>query len=124
MRGLRLSGAPHSCKNLGVLGLPLTRLLILVGLASTTLGNACFAAESDAGKNVLVIYSFSERSIFDSVYSLESAVRVRCRCQVNFFVEYLEAPRFEDPEFEKASAEALQRKLANVKLDLIITAAY
>ena len=124
MRKLRFTGDPHSCTNPGELGFRVPVLLTFLGLGFTILVGLSSAAEPDTAKNVLVIYSFSERSIFDSVYSMESAVRVRCRCQVNFFVEYLEAPRFEDPEFEKASAEALQRKFANVKLDLIITAAY
>src|SRR5215469_6118080 len=93
-------------------------------LAAALLANTVAAAQPNRPKNVLLLYSFSERNFFDSADSLEAAVRARSPGPVNFYVIYLEAPRFEDLQYEKRRAQTMRSELANVRLDLIITAAY
>ena len=91
-------------------------------LAAALLANPVAAAQPNRPKNVLLLYSFSERNFFDSADSLEAAVRARSPGPVNFYVIYLEAPRFEDLQYEKRRAQTMRSELANVRLDLIITA--
>jgi len=74
-------------------------------------------------KNVLVLYSFSERTLFDSFDHLKSAIRSRFNSPVNFYLHYMETQGVEDP-YEKALSEGLRREFGGVKLDLVIVAAY
>jgi PAS domain S-box-containing protein len=77
-----------------------------------------------APKNILVLYSFSEHSAFDSVELLEAAIRSRVAVPVNFYVEYLETQRLIDPNYERSQAEILSRVYGNRRLDLVIVAAF
>src|ERR1700748_2424512 len=54
------------------------------------------AAEAGAGKNILVLYSFSERSVTIPIDTLESALRANVSFGLNFYLEYLESRRFAD----------------------------
>jgi signal transduction histidine kinase len=81
------------------------------------------AAETAQPKNVLVLYSFSERTLFDPFDHLKSAIRSRFSSPVNFYVHYMETQGSGDP-YEKALSEGLRREFGGVKLDLVIVAAY
>ena len=81
------------------------------------------AADSGQPKNVLVLYSFSERGLFDPLERLKSAIRTRLNSPVNFYVHYMETQGAGDP-YEKSLSEALNGEFAGVKLDLVIVAAY
>ena len=82
------------------------------------------AAESGQPKNVLVLYSFSDRNLFDPLDNLKAAIRSRVNSPVNFYVHYLEAQELEDPNYDHSLSENLRSELRGVKLDLVITAVY
>src|ERR1022692_854981 len=82
----------------------------------------CFA-DSPPAKNVLILYSFSKREVFDP-QSLESTVRSHVSVPVNFYVEYLESQRFVSQDYAKSLGETLRQTYANKKLDLVIVAVY
>ena len=91
------------------------KLCVLVRLVHTLCfllplarGPLALAADSGQPKNVLVLYSFSDRGVWDSIDSLESAVRARAG-PVNFYVEYLETQRFEDETYENSFADTVRR---------------
>ncbi len=81
------------------------------------------STETAQPKNVLLLYSFSERTLFDPVDHLKSAIRSRLSSPVNFYVHYMETQGTGDP-YEKALSEGLRREFVGVKLDLVIVAAY
>ncbi len=92
-------------------------------LAGAGSARLCFAADSAPAKNVLVLYSFSKRDVFDS-QTLESTVRSQVSTPVNFYVEYLEAQRFGSRDYKKSLSETLRQTYAKQKLDLVIVAVY
>ena len=97
-------------------------LLYALVLFSTPL--PCQAAVPGQPKNVLVLYSFSDRSLFDPLDNLKAAIRSRVDAPVNFYVHYLEAQGLEDPNYDHSLSENLRSELRGVKLDLVITAVY
>ena len=82
------------------------------------------AADSGQPKNVLVLYSFSDRNLFDSLDNLKAAIRSRANAPVNFYVHYLEAQELEDPNYDHSLSENLRSELRGVNLDVVITAVY
>ena len=83
------------------------------------------SAIEPAAKNVLLLYSFTDHSVFGPPEFLESALRSRVPWPVNFYVEYLEGRRFEsDAAYEKNLVENLRYTYGSEKLDLVIVAAY
>ena len=87
-------------------------------------GRLALAADAGQPKNVLVLYSFSDRSLFDPLDNLKAAIRSRVNSPVNFYVHYLEAQGLEDPNYDHSLSENLRSELGGVKLDLVITAVY
>jgi PAS domain S-box-containing protein len=76
------------------------------------------------GKNVLILNSFTERSVTDVVVAqLKSATRSHIAVPVNFEVEYLESERFESPGYEAGLSESLAGTYSG-KLDLVIAISY
>ena len=73
---------------------------------------------------MLVLYSFSDRSLFDPVENLKAAIRSRVNSPVNFYVHYLEAQGLEDANYDHSLSENLRSELSGVKLDVVITAVY
>ena len=99
-------------------------LVILHALVLLAPGRLAQAADSDKPKNVLVLYSFSDRNLFDPVENLKSAIRARVNAPVNFYVHYLEVQGLEDPNYDRSLSENLRSELSGVKLDVVITAVY
>src|SRR5271165_3161945 len=89
-----------------------------------TFDPAVLAADSRQPKNVLVLYSFSEREFFDSLPTLESTIRSQVSTPVNFHVEYLESQRFGSRDYEQGLSETLREAYAKEELDLVIVALY
>ncbi len=104
--------------------LSICSLLALCFLIFVASPHLALAAESGQPKNVLVLYSFSDRGVFDPLDRLKSAIRSRVKLPANFYVHYMETQRFEDPSYEKSLSETLSREYSGVKLDLVIVAAY
>ena len=86
--------------------------------------SVALAADAGQPKNVLVLYSFSDRSLFDPLDNLKAAIRSRVNSPVNFYVHYLEAQGLEDANYDHSLSENLRSELCGVKLDLVITAVY
>jgi PAS domain S-box-containing protein len=80
------------------------------------------AVELSPGKNVLILSSFTERSVMD-VGRLKSATRSHIAVPVNFEIEYLESERFESPGYEAGLGESLVGTYAG-KVDLVIAISY
>src|SRR5271156_926040 len=118
MRKARVSKSHVSCR-LGVSALS----LILVSISANFLPQTLDAGEPRA-KNILVLYSFSDRSLFDSLDSLKSAIRDRAHGPVNFEVEYLETQRLLNPDYEKSLSETLHDAYGAEKFDAVVVAAY
>ncbi len=119
-----MRAGPRGCREFG-----LTRWmtaawwLTICTLAWGCCAQHCLAADSKPAKNVLILYSFSKRDVFDP-QSLESTVRSRVSAPVNFYVEYLESQRFVSHDYAKSLSETLRETYANKKLDLVIVAVY
>ena len=73
---------------------------------------------------MLVLYSFSDRTLFDPVENLKAAIRSRVNSPVNFYVHYLEEQGLEDANYDHSLSENLRSELSGVKLDVVITAVY
>ncbi len=99
-------------------------LLTISALAWVVSAPLSFAEDSPAPKNLLILYSFSDRRLFDPIDNLKSAIRSRVNSPVNFYVHYMEAQGLEDPNYERSLSENLRSELRGVKLDLVITAVY
>lgn len=98
------------------------RLLVAVcGLACVIRAPLARAADAPPPKNVLVLYSFSKREVFNSQL-LESTVRAHVSGPVNFYIEYLESQRFGSSAYENSISNTLQQTYARQKFDLVIVA--
>jgi PAS domain S-box-containing protein len=99
-------------------------LLLAVGLASLSFASPAFASEPVTAKNVLLLYSFSDRSVSGYGDALKSGIQSHSPSPVNFYVEYLESRRFDDKNYEKRLVETLRETYGGIKLDLVIADAY
>lgn len=95
-----------------------------LGVILISLSTPASSAEAPKAKNVLVMYSFSDRTEYDPIESLESAIRARAASPVNFYVEYMESQRLVDEAYRKSWAETLARTYHGVSLDLVIAFSY
>src|ERR1700678_674241 len=78
------------------------------------------AAAPAAPKNVLVLYSFTDRRAQDDLEILKSTTRSRVDTPVDFHVEYLGSARFDAPGYEKAVTGSLASVYGGKKIDLVI----
>jgi PAS domain S-box-containing protein len=70
-------------------------------------------------KNVLILESFSNEG--PDKEPIESSLKVHAAWPLNFYVEYLEARRFDDKEYETDTVRTLQVTYKARKLDLVMT---
>jgi PAS domain S-box-containing protein len=96
----------------------------ILSLIFISLSPPAFHAEAPKTKNVLVMYSFSIRDVYDSTESLESAIRAKTSSPVNFYFGHMESQRFVDQAYQKSLAETLQRTYGGAHLDLVIAVSY
>jgi PAS domain S-box-containing protein len=82
------------------------------------------AAVPSTPKNVLVLYSFTDRKAQDDLEILKATTRSRLDSPVDFHVEYLGSARFDAPGYEKAVTESLASVYGSKKIDLVITVFY
>jgi PAS domain S-box-containing protein len=97
---------------------------ILCVCVQAAFAHVCCAAAPAAPKNVLVLYSFTNRKAQDDLEVLKSTTRSRVDTPVDFHVEYLGSARFDAPGYEKALAESLASVYGGKKIDLVITVFY
>jgi PAS domain S-box-containing protein len=86
--------------------------------------HVCSAAAPSTPKNVLVLYSFTDRRAQDDLEILKSTTRSRMNTPVDFHVEYLGSARFDAPGYEKAVTESLASVYGGKKIDLVIAVFY
>lgn len=106
----------------GVRVLLARKLLLVIGLACLTFARPVSAAEPT--KNVLLLYSFSDRSVTGYSDSLKSAIRSHVPGSVNFYVEYIESRRFDDHTYERSVVETLRNTYGGTKLNVVLADAY
>jgi PAS domain S-box-containing protein len=82
------------------------------------------AAAPSPPKNVLVLYSFTDRRAQDDLEILKSTTRSRVDTPVDFHVEYLGSARFDAPGYEKAVTGSLASVYGSKKIDLVIADFY
>ena len=99
-------------------------LLAIVTLCFVAFCPLSFAADLAPAKNILVLYSFSDRGVFAPLDDLKAAVHSRVPSPVNFYVHYMEAQAFENAGYEEGLSETLSSDYRDVKLDLVIVAGY
>jgi PAS domain S-box-containing protein len=104
------------------------RLLVIAGLRLAVLGFVtCMAAypislvAQAKARNVLLMFTFYERDQ-TQLNAIEAAVRAHVPGPVNFLVEYLESPRFEEKPYRDSLAEMLQQEYEGKKPDLVLAA--
>lgn len=90
---------------------------------------AClFAAPAATGepseRNVLVLFSASNRRVFTSLDVLRSELAARVTGKVNVYEEHFESERFYDERFGRGLEETLRHAYGAGKLDLIIVDGY
>jgi hypothetical protein len=105
---------------------PLARLLFAC-ICGTLIfcGHPLFAADEAPAKNVLILFSFSDRNLTAvNAQLVETTVRSRVNVPVNFYVEYLESKRFENIGYEESLSTALHHAYNKVKLDAVLTNAH
>jgi PAS domain S-box-containing protein len=87
-----------------------------------TLALAVFDAQGSTSKKILVLYSFSDLNIYSSPDALESAIRSQVPWPVDFYVENLDAQRFENAGYEISYAATLRATYGAERLDLVLVA--
>jgi PAS domain S-box-containing protein len=92
---------------------------VLVALA-----HVCSAAAPSTPKNVLVLYSFTDRKVQDELEILKSTTRSHVGTPVDFHVEYLGSARFAAPGYEKGLVESLASVYSGKKIDLVVADYY
>ena len=103
-----------------------SRLISLrgIGCLLLLLASCMSAAQTGTEKSVLILYSFSDRSVFASPELLETAIRTGAPWSVTFYLEYLEARRFEkDAAYEKEIVRHIQHAYNGKRFDLLIVGA-
>ena len=114
----------HFSSWFGVTLLPTRKCLLASLIFCLPYGNPASAADSVPPKNVLVLYSFSNRTVAEFTNLLESEMRAHASWPINFYVEYLESRRFSDEGYEKSLVETLRHAYGYKNLDLVIGVAY
>jgi PAS domain S-box-containing protein len=123
MKKMRVAKGPAYPTWFGVRVFLRRKWLLVVVFALLALTRSA-TASAGTEKNILVLYSFSERSVTMPIDSLESALRAKVSFGLNFYVEYLEAQRFADNGYRKGLVDALRGTYGGQKLDLVITESY
>jgi len=82
------------------------------------------ALAQQKAKNVLVLFSFSDRHYFHAFDELQSRLRSALPWPIDFNVEYLEGRRLDDAEYEKGLVRDLKHTYRGVKLDLVLVESY
>jgi PAS domain S-box-containing protein len=96
------------------------RSLLVLFLALLLLGHLSFAADSKPAKNVLILFSWTDRSYYPAVDLLKTTVRSHVQAPIDFYVEYLDSQRFLDAGYEKSLSDTLRLAYAGVHLDVVL----
>jgi PAS domain S-box-containing protein len=95
------------------------RWLSTLGLILCVLNHVPASAQP-AGKNILVIYSFSNRGVYGGLNALKSKLQAAIPWPIDYYIEYLEGRQLGDKEYERGEAGAFQHTYGGTKLDLVL----
>ena len=92
----------------------------IIGILLCIASDPTVAAEPDA-KNVLIFFHVPV-PVNDPayVYQIESLVRARVRGPVNFYIEFMDARRAEDRDYQRNLTDSLRDTYGGRKLDLVM----
>ena len=121
-KAAEVGGASQYCDLPGTRCLAARWSLMLCIFVLAASAHLAFAASTPPAKNVLVLYSFTDRKAQDDLEILKSATRSHVGPPVDFHVEYLGSARFDAPGYEKAVTESLASVYGGKKIDLVIAA--
>ena len=96
------------------------RSWVLVMLLGLVLVPGPRAAAQQNAKNVLVVFSFSDRGVYSGLLDLKSRIQAAVPWPIDFYVEYLEGRQFDDKDYEKNLTDDLRRNYRGRKLDLVL----
>jgi len=98
--------------------------LVLLGILLCFVTSSSSNAQPNA-KNVLIFFHFPE-PVADPAYvdQIESLLRARVPGPVNFYIEYMDATRAEDKDYERNLANSLRDTYRSRKLDLVMLSGY
>lgn len=99
------------------------KLLLLLSILFCIVSGYQAGAQTPA-KNVLILYSFNDPSVFGSADVLKSSLRARVPGPIDFFVESFEHELNDDEKYQESMAATLQHVYQDRKLDLIMVGAY
>ena len=97
--------------------------LAFLGFLLSVFGGSIAAAQANA-KNVLVVFSFSDRGDYSGLNVLKSKLQAAVPQPLNFYVEYMEGRRLDDKEYEKELVRDLGHAYNTTKLNLVIVQSY
>src|SRR5260370_9033875 len=97
-------------------------LLVVLTFPHASFSSSTPRADSTQAKNILVLYAFSDPHVFAPVASLKSALRERVPAPVNFFGNYMETQRLENPGYEESLSETFRHTYRGQHLDVLIVA--
>ena len=97
--------------------------LLLAALVFFVVSIPARAVEPANDKEILILNSFSDRRV-DPLESLKSELQPRVSWSLNFYAEYLEGQRFNNPGYEESVVESLQRTYSAERLDLLVVWGY
>ena len=111
--------APRTCVALSSVRIWPAILCLLLFAA-----NSVRAAQPNT-KNVLILFHTSE-SLLEPNFAdkIESLLRARVPGPVNFYIEYMEATRFEDKDYQQNLVNSLRDTYRGRKLDLVMLSGY
>jgi PAS domain S-box-containing protein len=123
-KGAVVPGASQSCDLQGAKCLVTRWSLMFCVFVLSACAHPSFAAETSTPRNVLVLYSFTDRQAQDDLEMLKSTTRSHVGAPVDFHVEYLGSARFDAPGYEKAVTDSLASVYGGKKIDLVIAVFY
>lgn len=101
-----------------------TLRLILLSFALSSFHFISSAQEVSAAKSVLVINGFPKDTVFPELEPMKSSLRAHLAVPVDFYLEYLDTRRFNNPVYRKSLSETISQAYAETKPDLLIVGSY
>ena len=124
MRRVGVAAGSHCSQWFSIWGFRLRMWVSVIAILLCIASEPTVAAESDA-KSVLIFFHVPE-PVKDPAYvdQIESLVRARVRGPVNFYVEYMDATRAEDKDYQRNLTDSLRDTYGGRKLDLVMLSGY
>jgi PAS domain S-box-containing protein len=102
---------------------PVHELLVLLGILFFIVIGSHASAQAHT-KNILILYSFNDDSVFGPVDLLKASLRARVPDPIDFYVESFEHELLDDESYQESMAATLRHVLQKRKLDLVMVGAY